>query len=137
MENIHKAEELIKQIVQDFVFREKLSSTEQLYMQQLVPFDTEREFTLNEYLDSFREIASFYSGELAKNIKQYLLLNDLLAKDNARSIKEELMLFRRFFHFLLQEIKSKKITEINEKRLDYVILKIDAYLKKYLPYISM
>ncbi len=127
----------IREMVQDFFFKEKMSYSEQHYIQELLPHDQGKTMELEEQLELFNEVASFYTGEFARLIKRYLLNNDLFAKDNARIIKEELIFFRKFFHFILGEIHHFSIQESNQKRLNYVILKIDVYLKKYASYLSL
>jgi hypothetical protein len=47
------------------------------------------------------------------------------------------MFFRKFFHFVLSEIEKVNLLETTRKRLQYVIIKIDTYLKKYTPYLSI
>ncbi|HCL56390.1 MAG TPA: hypothetical protein DHW82_05210 [Spirochaetia bacterium] len=127
--------DLIETLIQNFFFKERLSTTEQMYLQEVIPIEAEKDISIETYIEMCNEVASFYSGEFAKNIKKYLLLNDLLAKDKARLLKEELMLFRRFFHFLSHEIEKFEIQESNKKRIIYVIIKIDSYLKKYVHYL--
>lgn len=128
---------LIKEMTQIFFFQEKMSYSEQNYIQELLPHGQEVELSFEEQLELFNEVASFYTGEFARLIKRFLLTNDLFAKDNARIIKEELFFFRKFFHFILSELDRWNIQKINQNRLHYVILKIDTYLKKYASYLNL
>ncbi len=84
----------IKNIIHNFFIREKWSPIEQNYMQELFPMDLSKELSIEDHIEIFNEGASFYTGELARLIRQYLLHNSLLAKDDARIVKEELILFR-------------------------------------------
>lgn len=129
--------QVIKDVTQKFFMEHRLSIAEHSYLQELVPFEVQKPLTLDEYIELFNEVASFYTGELANLIKKYLLLNDLFCKDNARIIKEGLMLFRRFFHYLLQEIKTMQLQESTLNRLQYVVLKVDKYLKKFSPHLGI
>ncbi len=124
----------IKDIIHNFVLEENLSASDQAFLRELIPI-SEKVLSFGDYISLLNEIASFYTGELARLIKKYLLLNDLLAKDNARLIREELLLFSRFFHFLINEMNITKIKQKTEQRMDYVLLKVDKYLKKYSPYL--
>lgn len=132
-----KIANLIKDFAQDFLLENKLSAEEQLYFQELIPFYSGKDISIEVYIQMLNETASFRVGEMARLIKQFLLLNDLLAKDNARIIKEQLILFRRFFHHLLIVLHKHPVDESTRNRLDYVIIKIDTYLKKYAPYLSV
>ena len=127
----------IKECVHNFFLEAKLSRSEQLYLQELMPSNIGKPLTIEEHIELFNEVASFYTGEFARLIKKYLLMNNLLEKDNARILKEELLLFKNFFDFLLTRTHETQINESTLKRLEYVILKIDKYLKKYSIYLSI
>lgn len=127
----------IKECVHNFFLETKLSRSEQLYLQELMPSNVGKVLTIEEHIELFNEVASFYTGEFARLIKQYLLMNNLLDKDNARILKEELLLFKNFFDFLMKRTQETVIQESTLKRLEYVILKIDKYLKKYSIYLSL
>lgn len=125
----------ISDVINKFFFKEKLTHTEQYYLKELMPQSEEDEaLSVDKHTEMYNEIASFYTGEYAQYVKQYLLLNDLLAKDHARIIREELSLFRKFFSFLSHELENNQTPVDTLKRLEYVIVKIDTYLKKYSAY---
>lgn len=126
----------IKDCIHQFFIEAKLSKTEQTYLQDLIP-NMGKTMELDEHLELFNEVGSYYTGEFARLIKQYLLVNNLLDKDNARILKEELILFKNFFLFLIKRINEENLKPANLKRLEYVVLKIDKYLKKYSLYLSL
>lgn len=129
-------EDLLKESFHHFFWVEKLSPEEQGSLKNLLPFEAQKDLSLEDAICLFNEAASFYSGEFAQQIKRFLFLNDLLAKDQARILRDQLLIFKKFFHHILD--KSLEIEEeLTVKRLKYVILKIDAYLNKYDPYLSL
>jgi hypothetical protein len=59
----------IKDVTQNFLFQEKLTAQEQFYLQELIPLHSAKSLTVSEYIEMFNEVASFYSGEMARLIK--------------------------------------------------------------------
>lgn len=131
-------EENLQSLTQKFKNSYQLKNSETDYLKQLMHMEEAHIISNDAKLTMLVEEVDFFIYEYIRSANMFRFTNDLLNKDRARVISDQLYLLHQFFTFLLEQTCYSKSVFCDENTLTLLFEsaeKMEGTLDKYAKYV--
>jgi hypothetical protein len=128
----------IEELTDRFQATYGITNTQMEYLGNIIKMEHNDYVTNDAALTMMVEEVGFFIKEFIRSANMFRFTNDLLNKDRARVLNDNLSLIHLFFVFLLDEVHSKNNVFCNEDTLTIIfeaVNTMESSLEKYAKYV--
>jgi len=130
----------LEKLLEKFNAEYNLNKSDYEYLIELIKTSEHQELSNDAKLAILVEEVEFFLEKYIKSANRFRFFNDLLNKDRARVIKDQLSIIQHFFSYLLSEIEITKVPFCDENTLVLIFeahQKMEDTLDKYGKYVFL
>jgi hypothetical protein len=131
-------EETLEALINKFVNHYKVSQAGIAYLKELIKLEDGVKISNDAKLTMVVQEVGFFIKEYQRSANMFRFTNDLLNKDRARVINDQLHLLHKFFVFLLEQVHYKESIFCDENTLTLLfesVTKMEKIIERYSAYI--